>query len=157
PGRSVRPDRSIRSAWAGHVTPARAPAATIRSPSTTTAAFGTGDAPVPSMRVAPSSTCMIDLALSRRAARVVVDSARTWAQPALTGPPARHSGDTRIPPGFLAISTHSRSPGRVAHRKGAHKPVSREKLHPAWIVLGAVLVVTLLASGLRAVFGVFIK
>jgi len=34
---------------------------------------------------------------------------------------------------------------------------SREKLHPAWVVLGAVVVVMLLASGLRAVFGVFIK
>src|SRR5215472_6522526 len=34
---------------------------------------------------------------------------------------------------------------------------SREKLHPAWVVLGAVVVIMLLASGLRAVFGVFIK
>jgi MFS family permease len=34
---------------------------------------------------------------------------------------------------------------------------SREKVHYAWVVLGAVVVIMLLASGLRAVFGVFIK
>ncbi|HSE02652.1 MAG TPA: MFS transporter [Methylomirabilota bacterium] len=34
---------------------------------------------------------------------------------------------------------------------------SRGGLHPAWIVLGALVVVILLGSGLRAVFGVFIK
>ena len=34
---------------------------------------------------------------------------------------------------------------------------SRGKIHYAWIVLGALVVVMLLASGLRAVFGVFIK
>ncbi|HEX6078197.1 MAG TPA: MFS transporter, partial [Methylomirabilota bacterium] len=34
---------------------------------------------------------------------------------------------------------------------------SRSGLHYAWIVLGALVVVMLLASGLRAVFGVFIK
>ena len=34
---------------------------------------------------------------------------------------------------------------------------SRAKLHYAWVVLGALLVITLIASGLRAIFGVFIK
>jgi MFS family permease len=34
---------------------------------------------------------------------------------------------------------------------------SRAPLHYAWVVLGAVVVIMLLASGLRAVFGVFIK
>jgi MFS family permease len=34
---------------------------------------------------------------------------------------------------------------------------SREKLHYAWVVLGAVVVIMLVASGLRASFGVFIK
>jgi MFS family permease len=34
---------------------------------------------------------------------------------------------------------------------------SRGKIHYAWVVLGALVVVMLLASGLRAVFGVFIK
>ena len=34
---------------------------------------------------------------------------------------------------------------------------SRSKMHYAWIVLGALLVITLVASGLRAIFGVFIK
>jgi MFS family permease len=34
---------------------------------------------------------------------------------------------------------------------------SRGTLHDAWIVLGAVMIIMLLASGLRAVFGVFIK
>ena len=34
---------------------------------------------------------------------------------------------------------------------------SGSRLHPAWIVLGALVVVTLLGSGLRAVFGVFIR
>jgi MFS family permease len=34
---------------------------------------------------------------------------------------------------------------------------SRAKLHYAWVVLGAVVVIVLLASGLRAVFGVYIK
>ncbi len=33
----------------------------------------------------------------------------------------------------------------------------RAKVHYAWVVLGAVVVIMLLASGLRAVFGVFIK
>jgi MFS family permease len=33
----------------------------------------------------------------------------------------------------------------------------RAKMHYAWVVLGAVVVIMLLASGLRAVFGVFIK
>src|SRR5438552_16416364 len=33
----------------------------------------------------------------------------------------------------------------------------RSKLHYAWVVLGALLVITLVASGLRAAFGVFIK
>jgi MFS family permease len=36
-------------------------------------------------------------------------------------------------------------------------PASRTKIHYAWVVLGALVVVMLLASGLRAVFGVFIK
>jgi MFS family permease len=34
---------------------------------------------------------------------------------------------------------------------------AREKLHYAWVVLGAVVVIMLVASGLRAVFGVYIK
>jgi MFS family permease len=34
---------------------------------------------------------------------------------------------------------------------------ARGALHDAWIVLGAVMIIMLLASGLRAVFGVFIK
>ena len=34
---------------------------------------------------------------------------------------------------------------------------SRSRLHYAWVVLGALVVVMLLASGLRAMFGVFIK
>jgi MFS family permease len=34
---------------------------------------------------------------------------------------------------------------------------TRGRLHEAWIVLGAVMVIMLFASGLRAVFGVFIK
>ncbi|HXJ83419.1 MAG TPA: MFS transporter [Candidatus Methylomirabilis sp.] len=34
---------------------------------------------------------------------------------------------------------------------------SRTKVHYAWVVLGATLVIMLLASGLRAVFGVYIK
>ena len=34
---------------------------------------------------------------------------------------------------------------------------ARGKLHYAWVVLGAVVVIMLLASGLRAIFGVFIK
>src|SRR5436309_3226092 len=59
PGRSVRPDRSMTSAWAGQAVPARPPSAAIRSPSMTTAASGMGGAPVPSMRVAPSRTCML--------------------------------------------------------------------------------------------------
>src|SRR4030095_7589430 len=35
-------------------------------------------------------------------------------------------------------------------------PVSR-RLHPAWIVLGAVTIVLLASAGLRATFGVYIK
>ncbi|HWN16258.1 MAG TPA: MFS transporter, partial [Candidatus Dormibacteraeota bacterium] len=35
--------------------------------------------------------------------------------------------------------------------------VTRGGLHHAWVVLGALVVVMLLGSGLRAVFGVFIK
>ena len=34
---------------------------------------------------------------------------------------------------------------------------SRSGLHYAWVVLGALVIVMLLGSGLRAVFGVFIK
>ena len=34
---------------------------------------------------------------------------------------------------------------------------SRAKMHYAWVVLGALLAITLVASGLRAIFGVFIK
>ena len=34
---------------------------------------------------------------------------------------------------------------------------TRSGVHYAWVVLGALVVVMLLASGLRAVFGVFIK
>jgi len=33
----------------------------------------------------------------------------------------------------------------------------RAKMHYAWVVLGALLAITLVASGLRAIFGVFIK
>src|SRR5437773_3767133 len=59
-GRSVRPDTSTVSACAGHDVP-RAPTAMTRSPSMTTTESGTGDAPVPSMSVAPIRTCMTDL------------------------------------------------------------------------------------------------
>jgi hypothetical protein len=35
--------------------------------------------------------------------------------------------------------------------------MTKSRLHPAWIVLGAVTVCLLAASGLRATFGVYIK
>src|SRR4030095_3800493 len=41
--------------------------------------------------------------------------------------------------------------------RGAPVNASRGKIHYAWVVLGALVVVMLFASGLRAVFGVFIK
>jgi MFS family permease len=46
--------------------------------------------------------------------------------------------------------------GFLYHREESVK-ASRSGLHYAWVVLGALVVVMLLASGLRAMFGVFIK
>src|ERR1700720_2610078 len=56
PGMGVRPRGSMPAAWAGRERAARGPAAVIRSPSMTTAASGTGAAPVPSIRGAPVRT-----------------------------------------------------------------------------------------------------
>src|SRR3990167_751495 len=66
-------------------------------------------------------------------------------------PPAKSTRDA-LPSQASTGSLAGLSPG-----KGAALTVSREKLHSAWVVLGAVIVIMLLASGLRAVFGVFIK
>src|SRR5437899_10768081 len=59
PGMIVRPRTSMTSASCGHESAPRAPAATTRSPSTTTTASGTGAAPVPSISVAPVNTRII--------------------------------------------------------------------------------------------------
>src|SRR5262245_20149411 len=85
PGNNVNPGRSMSEASGRQEIDARGPAATIRSPSMTTAASGTGDAPVPSISVAPSRTCMACLAFSCDVAAALdgrgVASVRTVAQP----------------------------------------------------------------------------
>src|SRR6185295_4843743 len=63
PGSRVRPATSITCASAGQPSPRRGPAAMMRSPSMTTAASGTGAAPVPSMSVAPVRTSVMALTL----------------------------------------------------------------------------------------------
>src|SRR5512132_2179489 len=63
PGSRVRPATSITWASAGQASPRRGPAAMMRSPSMTTAASGTGAAPVPSMSVAPVRTSVMALTL----------------------------------------------------------------------------------------------
>jgi hypothetical protein len=55
----VRPRTSMTSASFGHEIAPRAPTALMRSPSMTTAASGTGAAPVPSISVAPVKTRII--------------------------------------------------------------------------------------------------
>src|SRR6185436_975189 len=63
PGSRVRPATSMTCASAGQASPRRGPAAMMRSPSMTTAASGTGAAPVPSMSVAPVRTSVMALTL----------------------------------------------------------------------------------------------
>ena len=55
-GSSVRPERSMTSTCAGRETVWRGPTALIRPSLMSTAASGTGAAPVPSIRVAPRSS-----------------------------------------------------------------------------------------------------
>src|SRR5437867_1311013 len=79
PGMIVRPRTSMTSASCGHDSAPRAPATATRSPSTTTAASGTGAAPVPSVRVAPVNTRIIaspSLAEERQGEQIVVARSR---------------------------------------------------------------------------------
>src|SRR5713226_5869448 len=117
PGIKVRPVTSTISAFAGQAVAARGPAAMIRSPSMTTAASGTGAAPVPSIKVAPVSTRIIYAWRDRKSSRGLPEwnghrfyhRGDGWRAGRVSGAYPRATDSRRIGPGCRA-----RHSGRAA-------------------------------------------
>src|SRR5260370_6491172 len=99
------------------------------------------------------------------ARRLSVSALRTSGPPSTTSPRRVAIGpvpppDTlpRIRPSQFAISRNADVRwASFSLPRGGWMKAPRRTLHYAWVVLGALVVVMLLGSGLRAVFGVFIK
>src|SRR6516165_3328919 len=89
PGISTLPRKSVTRAPPGRLTDAAGPAATMRSPRTTTVARSTAAAPVPSMSTALVKACTLASVLLEQVSSLEADRAR------LIDHESRHAGHFR--------------------------------------------------------------